>query len=61
MKAKVMGGWKTWIAAIALAALGVVDVVNGDLETGVAKISAALGMVGLGHKIEKNKAPQIRG
>ncbi len=61
MKVELMGGWKTWIAAIAMAALGVVDIVSGDYEAGAVKISGAFGMVGLGHKIEKSKAPQLRG
>lgn len=61
MKVEIMGGWKTWVSAIALAALGVVDIVSGDYEAGAAKVSAAFGLVGLGHKIEKTKAPEIRG
>lgn len=48
-----MTGWKTWVAAIALAALGVIDIVNGDADQGMTKLISALGIVGIGHKIEK--------
>lgn len=48
-----MGGWKTWAAAVGLALLGGVDLVNGDLEQALTKLSAAMGLVGLGHKIDK--------
>lgn len=57
-----MGGWKTWTSAIAIGILGIVDIagsVTGDdaggIETGIAKILAALGLVGIGHKVEKNR------
>lgn len=48
-----MKGWKTWLAAACTAGLGVVSIVNGEMETGIQQIVLALGMVGLGHKIEK--------
>ena len=51
-----MKGWKTWLAAAGTAALGIVDIVNGEVETGVMKIVAALGLVGVGHKLEKGKS-----
>ena len=49
-----MGGWKTWVAAAATAALGILDVIDGRPETGVQKIVAAVALIGIGHKIEKN-------
>lgn len=49
-----MSGWKTWLAVIATAALGVVSIANGDTDTGIQQIVVAFGMLGLGHKIEKN-------
>ncbi len=48
-----MKGWKTWTAAGAMVVLGIVDIANGDMPSGMTKISAALAMIGIGHKIEK--------
>ena len=48
-----MKGWKTWLAAGCTAGLGVVSILNGDTAAGLQQIVLALGMVGLGHKIEK--------
>ena len=48
-----MKGWKTWFAAACTAGLGVVSILNGDTEAGLQQIAFALGLVGLGHKIEK--------
>jgi len=48
-----MRGWKTWIAAGCLRVLAAIDLYDGATEAGLAKLSAALGMIGLGHKIEK--------
>ncbi len=48
-----MGGWKTWLSVIGLAALGIVDIYSGNTESGMAKLAAALGALGIGHKIEK--------
>ena len=28
---KIMGGWKTWVAAAGTAALGIVEIANGDV------------------------------
>lgn len=50
-----MHGWKTWAAVIGTALLGIVDIVNGQVETGITKIVAALALLGIGHKIEKVK------
>ena len=49
----VMGGWKTWTAAAGLVLLAVADVANGDIEAAGTKVMAALGLVGLGHKVDK--------
>jgi hypothetical protein len=46
-------GWKTWLAIAGLVALAVVDAINGNIETALEKIGLALGLLGLGHKIEK--------
>jgi hypothetical protein len=48
-----MKGWKTWLAAACTAGLGVVSIINGDVASGAQQIVLALGMIGLGHKIEK--------
>ena len=48
-----MGGWKTWTAAIAIALFAVVDAGNGDYDAAGTKLAASLGLLGLGHKIEK--------
>lgn len=48
-----MKGWKTWAAAIAVAILGVIDIINGDTPNGIEKIAGGLALVGIGHKIEK--------
>ena len=50
-----MKGWKTWTAAAFTAGLGVLAIINGDVPMGVQQITAALAIVGLGHKIEKGK------
>jgi hypothetical protein len=43
----ILSGKKTYIAAIGLLCLGVVDIVNGDTPSGVQKIVEALGFAGL--------------
>ena len=48
-----MKGWKTWLAVAGLTALGLVDIFSGQTEIGITKIVGAIGMLGLGHKIEK--------
>ena len=48
-----MRGWKTWLAAAGMAALGAIDIKQGDYPAGMQKIVAALALVGIGHKIEK--------
>lgn len=49
-----MSGWKTWLAAACTAGLGVVNLMSGDTATGMQQLTAALALVGIGHKIEKN-------
>lgn len=51
--ASMMGGWKTWTAAAGLVLLAVADVAGGDYEAAGTKIVSALGLIGLGHKIDK--------
>lgn len=53
LKYPYLGGWKTWLAALGLAFLGAVDLIEGDLEAALTKLSSALGLIGIGHKIQK--------
>lgn len=48
-----MNGWKTWTAAGLTAGLGIISIINGDTMGGMQQISAAVAMVGLGHKLDK--------
>ncbi len=48
-----MRGWKTWFAAGMMLAIGVYQVSEGNSEAGMARISEALAIVGIAHKIEK--------
>jgi len=48
-----MKGWKTWLGVIGMAALAVYDFSNGDVEQALVKITAAMGLLGVGHKIDK--------
>jgi len=50
-----MKGWKTWMAVAGMVILGIVDILNGAAESGITKIVGALGLVGIGHKVEKQK------
>jgi hypothetical protein len=50
-----MKGWKTWLAVGCTAVLGTLNIVNGDTAGGLQQPTLALGMFGLGHKIEKAK------
>ena len=49
-------GWKTWVAAGLSVVYGVVGFLVGlhDVEAMMGFIVAGLGLVGLGHKIEKS-------
>lgn len=44
-------GWKTYLGAAALAVLGVVDIANGDVQSGVEKVVAAFTVFGLRHAV----------
>ncbi|MBU1564240.1 MAG: hypothetical protein KJ630_01260 [Proteobacteria bacterium] len=48
-----MSGWKTWVAVVCTAGLGVLSIINGDTTTGMQQLVLAFGMLGLGSKIEK--------
>ena len=48
-----MGGWKTWAAAAGLFAIGVFEIIEGNTESGAGRVVLAVGLIGLGHKIEK--------
>ena len=50
---KIMGGWKTWLAAIGTIALGIVEIAGGDAESGITKLVAAFGLIGIGNKLDK--------
>jgi len=49
-----MRGWKTWAAAVGAIVLGIYEVVDGQTESGAGHIVFGCGLIGLGHKIEKN-------
>ena len=53
-KGETMKGWKTWVGAAGMAIVGIYEISEGQVELGVSKIALALGMIGLGHKVEKN-------
>ncbi len=46
-------GWKTYVAAAGMLLLAVVDIANGNVQDGLAKLVGALGLFGLRHAIEK--------
>ena len=50
-----MKGYKTWLAVIGTTLLGIVSILNGDTEQGIQQLVLALGMLGIGHKIEKKE------
>lgn len=59
-----MSGWKTWAATIVAVCAGVTRVCQSLLAEpfdanafyeGLIALAGALGLVGIGHKIEKNK------
>ena len=51
----IMTGWKTWTAVGGFVLLGVYDIATGDVEAAMVKFTAALGALGIGHKVEKKK------
>jgi len=46
-------GYKTYIAAAGLALLGIVEIINGNIEGALARFAEALGFLGIGAKIER--------
>jgi hypothetical protein len=48
-----MKGWKTWSGAIGTIALGIYEISEGQIEEGLSHIALGLGLLGLGHKMEK--------
>jgi len=51
-----MKGWKTWLSVAALVLFGVYQIIIvGDFEAGYLSITAGIGALGLGSKIEKTK------
>jgi len=51
-----MKGWKTWAAAGGLCLLGLYLVYEGKDDLGIQAILIGLGLVGIGHKVEKGAA-----
>ena len=49
-----MSGWKTYVAAVGTAVLGVAAIMAGDVTGGIQQIIAGLALIGIGHKIEKS-------
>jgi hypothetical protein len=63
-----MGGWKTWAAAAGLCLLGLALIGMGLMATelkevlfglGLQAILFGFGLVGIGHKVEKNAAANL--
>lgn len=51
-----MKGWKTWLAAAGLCGLGVFLMLKQREDMGMVCIFNGLGLVGIGHKVEKAAA-----
>ena len=51
-----MKGWKTWLASSGLCGLGVFLLLHGKDELGMICILNGLGLVGIGHKIDKRRS-----
>lgn len=51
-----MKGWKTWLAAGGLCGLGVFLMLKQREDLGMVCIFNGLGLVGIGHKVEKAAA-----
>lgn len=49
-------GKKTYVAALGIALLGVVDIINGDVQTGVQRLVEAFGLSGLRSGVAKAEA-----
>jgi hypothetical protein len=48
-----MKGWKTYTAATALAVLGILTIIQGDVPGGIQQIVSAMALTGVGHKLDK--------
>lgn len=48
-----MGGYITWISIACWIILSVIDLYNGQFDNAIIKITAALGFLGIGRKVEK--------
>lgn len=55
MNNMIMGGKITWLSVIGLVLMGANDIYMGEYQGGGEKIIAAIGVLGLGRKIEKTK------
>lgn len=49
-----MQGWKTWLAVLGFWIIGIVYFIQGATEEGVKYILTGIGVLGIGHKIEKS-------
>jgi len=53
---KAATGWKTYLASVVLVGLAVMKYrADGDLEAALALAASALGLAGLGHKIDRKE------
>ena len=52
-ESKMMTGWKTWLSGVGAIVYGVILIIGGHAEQGVTLILSGLGIIGIGHKIEK--------
>ena len=50
-----MGGYKTWIAVAGAILLGIYRLMEGEVQEAMTLFTFALGLLGIGSKIEKNK------
>ena len=50
-----LSGYKTYIAAVGFIALGISQIMGGDLDQGLQRIMEGLAIFGIGHKLEKGK------
>jgi len=51
-----MSGWKTWLGVIVTIVGTMYGMYNGtiDVATGIQAIGASVGVIGIGHKLDKN-------
>lgn len=54
-----MKGWKTWAGALLVGASGVMKYMGHDaLAEAILMVGAAVGLIGIGHKLEKTGGSQ---